>query len=277
MIGVGRAVWLGCLALSAGLESTRRARQSHPVVQRHPDERLGAAWACCFGPLWDRASPPWLTRAGLHRPGLSECPVPGCRPLALLRTGRVGVGVRMVCLPWLSPYSAWPLAAALAPFYTYFSDTALPCAVWPSWRLMRHWFGRLGIAPTCVFRPALLRMSVVWSLWSPDVREQQALPCRQPARLHEPLFTVMGGWLGCIVACRSVPRPSDGEPEATTKPSIRRPEWGRVGGCLRRGFRAGAVRLVASPLRASAGGRWVAVRLLLLSPFAIARHCRRRC
>ena len=225
-------VWLGCLALSAGLEFTQIFIASRtPLFNDILMNGLGAGMGLL---LWPALGPRLAALADAVSEYIDRvCPsVPRARmqaKLALLPyLGVLGWAYGWFASPWLSPYSAFGRVAGLhlAPFYQhYFSDigfalhsvgTVLAAYAplgWLVWALRRR---------ACSGR-ALLRMSVVWSLVVSGIFESSKLflAASQPDYTNL-IFAVMGGWLGCIVACRSVPpTKATASREATTKPSIR--------------------------------------------------------
>ncbi len=233
-------VWLGCLALSAGLEFAQIFMASRtPLFNDVLMNGLGAGIGIL---LWPVVAP----RLAALADAVSEytdriCPnVPSMRMpagLALLPyLGVLGWANGWFTSIWLSPQSALERLAELhlVPFYQhYFADIGFALR---SVGTVLAAYAPLGLGVWALRRRAcsgraLLRMTVIWSLLAAGLFESSKLflADRQPDYTNL-LFAVMGGWLGCILvcACRSAPSAKVTASREVAKPSVR-PSRGGAG------------------------------------------------
>ncbi|MDP1644313.1 MAG: VanZ family protein [Thiobacillus sp.] len=231
-------VGLGCLALSAGLEFTQIFTASRtPLFNDILMNGLGAGMGIL---LWPVVAPRLAALADAVS-GYTEriCPnVPSARMPAgfalLPYLGGLGWAYGWFTSPWLPPQSAFDRLAGLhlAPFYQhYFADIGFALH---SVGTVLAAYAPLGLGVWALRRRAcsgraLLRMTVVWSLLAAGLFESSKLflADRQPDYTNL-LFAVMGGLLGCILACRNAPSAKAVASREVTKPSVR-PSRGGMG------------------------------------------------
>lgn len=224
-------VGLGCLALSAGLEFTQIFTASRtPLFNDILMNGLGAGMGIL---LWPVVAPRLAALADAVS-GYTEriCPnVPSARMPAGLALfpylGGLGWAYGWFTSTWLSPPSAFDRLAGLhlAPFYQhYFADIGFALH---SVGTVLAAYAPLGLGVWALRRRAcsgraLLRMTVVWSLLAAGLFESSKLflADQQPDYTNL-LFAVIGGWLGCILACRNAPSAQAVASRKVTKPSIR--------------------------------------------------------
>ena len=231
-------VGLACLAMSASLEFTQIFIASRtPLFNDILMNGLGAGIGLLLWPVLEERLTSLAGAVSQYADRI--CPnVPRARITARIALlpylGVLGWAYGWFTSSWLSPHSAFNRWAGLhlVPFYQlYFADigfamrsagTVLAAYVplgWIVWALRSR---------ACSGRE-LLRMTFVWSLLAAGLFESSKifLSGRQPDYTNL-LFAVMGGWLGCIMACRIAPFARFVANRMVTKPSAR-PSPGRTG------------------------------------------------